>query len=382
MLKKTIRRLGALAMVLAMAVSVFAVSASAVDSGAETPTENQLSATLTKTVQKDANVYLPTVTFYFEASNGRQSGDTVATAPAVKDIFTKATASSNTVAEISFAPSDSDTLTETSVSKTANIGIEESKVPLGVFYYDITEKASNYDGMTDSTETKTFVIMKDVDGNVRYGFVVKNDAGEWVKSGNNVFTNDYRKDDNTPKGPHDLILKKNVTGNAYNATLTYDFWVTITNANGTEEWYNVVRTGNGGSTTEKIVAREKTKITLAKDESVTIKGLSPNDTYIVEEKDYTTAAHKYSDPTATKKIGDSNATSLTLTKTEDTTNGGYTFKSSTERMTAADNTVEVTNEKSFSTPGGVIMTIAPYALMLVVAGAFAVVFLSRRNRAE
>ena len=31
---------------------------------------------------------------------------------------------------------------------------------------------------------------------------------------------------------------------------------------------------------------------------------------------------------------------------------------------------------------GVIMTIAPYALMVVLAGAFAVVFLTRRNRAE
>ena len=41
-----------------------------------------------------------------------------------------------------------------------------------------------------------------------------------------------------------------------------------------------------------------------------------------------------------------------------------------------------TNTKQITTPGGVIMTIAPYALMLVVAGAFAVVFLSRRNRAE
>ena len=41
-----------------------------------------------------------------------------------------------------------------------------------------------------------------------------------------------------------------------------------------------------------------------------------------------------------------------------------------------------TNTKQITTPGGVIMTIAPYALMLVLAGAFAVVFLSRRNRAE
>lgn len=47
-----------------------------------------------------------------------------------------------------------------------------------------------------------------------------------------------------------------------------------------------------------------------------------------------------------------------------------------------DVTVAYTNTKQVTTPGGVIMTIAPYALMVVLAGAFAVVFLTRRNRAE
>ena len=47
-----------------------------------------------------------------------------------------------------------------------------------------------------------------------------------------------------------------------------------------------------------------------------------------------------------------------------------------------DKTQTVTNDKAITTPGGVIMTIAPYALMVVLAGAFAVVFLTRRNRAE
>lgn len=51
-------------------------------------------------------------------------------------------------------------------------------------------------------------------------------------------------------------------------------------------------------------------------------------------------------------------------------------------MGKKDNSVEFTNTKDASTPTGVIMTIAPYALMVVLAGAFAVVFLTRRNRAE
>jgi len=50
--------------------------------------------------------------------------------------------------------------------------------------------------------------------------------------------------------------------------------------------------------------------------------------------------------------------------------------------TADDTVVTVKNEKNNTAPTGVIMTIAPYALMVVLAGAFAVVFLTRRNRAE
>ena len=372
MLKKTIRRLGALAMVLAMAVSVFAVNASAATES------NKPSPTLTKVIEKEENVYLPTTTFEFEAVDGRASDDTVAAAPAVKDVFKKATAESNVVASIDIAPTE-DTLASKAVTKTVDIEINEDKVPVGVFYYTIKEKNGEYDGMKyDTTTEKTFVIMKDNEGNVTYGFVAWNDQTKaWEKSANNTFTNKYMDDGKDHKGPHDLMLKKLVEGKAYDKNLSYKFYVTITNKNAPAvEWYKIVRTNATSTTEEKIVAGVPTEITVAKDETVTIKGLSPQDTYIVEEADYTGAAYKYEVPTATKKVGDNTAINLTLTKKKDT------FASDSVTMGDANNTVTVTNKKDFATPGGVIMTIAPYALMLVVAGAFAVVFLSRRNRAE
>ena len=61
MLKKTIRRLGALAMVLAMAVSVFAVNASAVEE-----TEPVASPAVSKKITKSANTYVPNASFEFE----------------------------------------------------------------------------------------------------------------------------------------------------------------------------------------------------------------------------------------------------------------------------------------------------------------------------
>lgn len=63
-------------------------------------------------------------------------------------------------------------------------------------------------------------------------------------------------------------------------------------------------------------------------------------------------------------------------------NAGDATATLSEFAMDADKSVEVINDKGATTPGGVIMTIAPYALMVVLAGAFAVVFLTRRNRAE
>ena len=63
-------------------------------------------------------------------------------------------------------------------------------------------------------------------------------------------------------------------------------------------------------------------------------------------------------------------------------NTGKPAETLSEFAMDADKSVKVVNDKGAISPTGVIMTIAPYALMLVVAGAFAVVFLTRRNRAE
>lgn len=63
MLKKTIRRLGALAMVLAMAVSVFAVNASAVDG--ETSYFETKNVVIEKTISMDANAKVPNGEFTF-----------------------------------------------------------------------------------------------------------------------------------------------------------------------------------------------------------------------------------------------------------------------------------------------------------------------------
>lgn len=364
MLKKTIRRLGALAMVLATAVSVFAVSASAVDSEQKQPTPD-----ITKNIVKEAGVYLPEATFTFNAVADGKSIDTKYDTPTADEALG---ATNGVLGTIKSEPKDSD-LTATTV-EVGKLTIDVNKNAFagpGTYYYKITETGS-YDGMKYDSAPRTFIVMIGANREVlSYGFI---NSKENHNKNDGVFTNIY-KDDGNHKGPHDLVIEKKVIGNAYDASLTYDFWVTITNKNGTKEWYNVVSSKTTTNST-KIEAGTRTKITVAKDETVTIKGLSPQDTYIVEEADYTGNTYKYENPTATKKVGIDPAANLTLTK------GSDTFASGSVTMGDANNTVTVTNEKNFATPGGVIMTIAPYALMVVLAGAFAVVFLTRRNRAE
>lgn len=112
-------------------------------------------------------------------------------------------------------------------------------------------------------------------------------------------------------------------------------------------------------------AQTATEVTLKHRQTFTIYGLSAGDKVEIVEDKANTEGYTTTYATAGKDqlYGDA----VNYTSKVEVTGSAY---------------VKVINEKDIATPGGVIMTIAPYALMLVVAGAFAVVFLTRRNRAE
>lgn len=366
MLKKTIRRLGALAMVLAMAVSVFAVNASAV--GEQEPTTTPtMTANITKKITKEANVYLPNATFTFTATvaNPGQSSDTNYTNPGADALQL------SNEGVITSAPSEDATILAKAGDVevgTVNITVDttkfskDGKAMPGTYYYDITETGS-YDGMTYVGAARKYVVIIDSKGEVlSQGFVKWNEEKQEYEKDTGDFVNAY----NTKN----LTITKKVEGTAGDKNKEFSFTVTITNANtSAEEWYRVVK---GDSS---IVIKNGTyTFTLKNNESITFTGLSENDSYTVTEADYVTN-DKYNAPTA--KLGGNN-----LDMNKNTVDSKVVYTASVEKMGKTANDVTVTNKKDFATPGGVIMTIAPYALMLVVAGAFAVVFLSRRNRAE
>ena len=360
MLKKTIRRLGALAMVLAMAVSVFAVSASAAET---VPGNAETKFDFTKTVTTDGNTYAPNTSFGYTVTNGDAGSITDTnnkTVPVLKG------QGGVTLTDTVFAPTIAG-MTDVAASYvvTGKIVVAANTfTTTGVYHYVVQEKSTpaydgiTYDGITyDTTQRDLYIYVVRENGQlvVKYA-IMKNGTDKGTG-----FVNDYgQKNDKI----HKVTVTKEVTGLLADKNKEFEFTVSVKGAAGEKYKVGYKVTADAAeqvtyvdSTTttdaEGIVKERKIKI---KDTGcIVIYGLSKTDVYTVNEKDY--SAEGYT--------------------TEKRENSG-----SITEGDKGDVDITVVNDYDTATPGGVIMTIAPYALMLVVAGAFAVVFLSRRNRAE
>ena len=331
MLKKTIRRLGALAMVLAMAVSVFAVSASAADAEAKPTMKKDL-------VVANDGTSINGETFKFEVTYDSMSNETK---------YGEPKAGAVTADDAVYASGENG-------EKTFDLVINEDKFEgPGEYYFKIKEVGGTTAGMTYSTQEKMLVVHIYGDGSAPTYYIIANN-GEAKNDGK--FTNTYQ-------AAKSLKIHKNVTGTMGNKDKTFRAKVTFTAPTGKTVNSTIVY-GEETIAPDKWSADANGNLTV----SVWVDLKDGNDvkndiefvnvpygvTCTVEENDY--SSEGYDAPVYSAN------------------NGGA--------VDAAAMTVTVTNNKNATTPGGVIMTIAPYALMLVVAGAFAVVFLSRRNRAE
>lgn len=363
MLKKTIRRLGALAMVLAMAVSVFAVSASAVDAGVVTNAEKTV--TITKEVLKKEHVLSPTETFTFEVTAGT-------TAPAANGMPATVAGNPNDIEIVGTtveANADKTTVTgETQLKIRKNVYTEP-----GVYSYVIKEKAGTLDGMHYDTTVYSVLVYVDNKYDVTV-LVYKGTALTAENKTTNIkFTNDYAS--NAPDGgTWDLKVSKAIKGKFTTGSETFKFDIKVGTADNKPDGttlagtYNVIvydKDGKqkGQATTITLDSTSATTVELGNGEYVKVYGLTKYNTYTVKEQEHGADGFVTSVVASNATLDNNNV----VTRNSDI---------------AADQTVAYTNQKDATIPGGVIMTIAPYALMLVVAGAFAVVFLSRRNRAE
>ena len=326
-----------------------------------TETSPITSVPVNKTVSAAETTYAPNTTFNFTVSTGVDNPGTWDGKEVKKGIA----GGLAVVQGATFAPNmdaaTSTTYTPTDANK-ASLKTDATKFSVpGIYHYVVSEINGGYEGITyDTTAYDVYVYVsaklddnKNATRDMYVSGVVsaKSADGEIAKSDLD-FNNEYG-------GVHTVTVTKKVQGGFANASDTFEFEVTV-NGSAANEAYKVVYTTNGTPTTKSVVSGGKIDVTLGKDDTVTIYGLSENDSYTITEKDVTNGK---------------TATGYTVTDSCGTTTDGKVegFGGT------ADSSYIITNTKVAPTPTGVAMTVAPYILMVAVAGIFAILFLRRRH---
>lgn len=345
---------------------------------------------LKKTVTTDGNTYAPNTTFGFtlgegdagSVSGGDFGGDNLVVYRGVEGGI-----SLDDPNVFKFGPEEEDMKTvESSYERTGKInintktsnGMELYDKP-GIYHYTIKENQGSYEGIIyDTAEyapTNTDKI-RDIYVYVEYKagsttefevtyVVVAKDGKKQGVNGNIEFVNNYGEGNNNTT--HDLTVTKKVEGNQANKNQGFDFTVNVTGTPG--EYYKIVKTDKDGNPVDikvddkvvtYLVSGTSSRVSLKNDESIQIFGLTANDKYTVSEADYTSDGY-----TTTLKIDEGAVQSV---------------REINEQTLSKDGTkIEVTNTKDVSTPTGIVLSFAPYILLVALAGVFGVSFLRKKR---
>lgn len=334
---------------------------------------------LKKVVETDGNTYAPNETFTFNVSPG-------AAIPSQTITWTNAAGESVTNTDTVYAGLEDglsipngivftpDTTKNTAAAYegttkvTVKTSVFENKP--GVYHYVVSEaipvEAERYEGIKYDNSQKDIFVYVTTTGGVESVICVENGQKKDL-----VFTNDYGKNGNNDNdSTHDITVTKEVKGNQGDLQKEFKFNVNVTPAT-TGEKYKVVKVDDNGETPLKALPLDdgtSLEVSLKNGESVRIYGLSASDEYSIVEQNYGT---------------DEGSTNDGYTTTAASTVGDVTIvdNGSAGKLTVDGSAATVTNTKQITTPTGIILTFAPYILMVAAAGVLAVMFL-RKKREE
>lgn len=342
-----------LAVMLLVAMAI--VPASAENEGVTGDGETGISSIpVSLVINTDGNTYAPKTDFTIEVSTGNAGTYNDGTSQVTVNAGISGGLSGCTVTSdpnTAGGPSASYTLQgNLTVNLTA---FTAANATPGIYHYEVREKAGSYEGITyDSQAYDVYLYLMRTEGNVLYvGYAVcVNRATGTVAKADLTFTNDYGKTNDTT---HDVTVEKVVTGDMANMSDTFTFSVSVNGATG--EVYKVVYTQNSVQKTDFVTSGSTIDLDkIGNGDTIHIYGLSATDTYTVTETD--NQGYTVSDD---KDVSTDGTVSGTVT-----TDGSlYT----------------ITNTKEAATPTGIIMSVAPYALLVVLAAGACVVFLRRRG---
>jgi pilin isopeptide linkage protein len=239
----------------------------------------------------------------------------------------------------------------------------------GVYSYTVKEKNGGYSGITydDTTYYMYVSVINDGSGGVKVDNVVLAKA-DGVKIAD--ITNDFGATNNLT---HDLTITKSVTGNAGELTKEFNFNISIkatgTGASADQEF----KLDDGTEAGQIIKADESPKtVKLTNGNSVHIYGLTADyDVYVSEVE---AGLNGYTTTYTITNNGDGNTSVAQALEDADA--------KATVNALADGAILTIINDRNNVTPTGVAMDIAPYALMVVLAGSAAVTFLRKKDQFE
>lgn len=371
----------ATAMMTAMAMPVYAYEAVTEENTgssitAEKPYQEGASFYITKYLTKDAKTMVPNAKFEFDVTPVTGMQETTRNNVPLKSGIAGAVTADATEGTAVFAPGETlDQNTKVYDKVTFNINLDAFKAPegtqepekygVGVYKYSIKEKdITGLTGITKDTNTLdlyVYIVNDDTTGDLKvaYAELVDPNGGE---NGGEVkmdsFTNQYDSVNN-------LIVYKVLTGDAADMRDEFTFDVTISGEDGEKYYveygtYTVDEDGTGTFTANNQTAiwtsGSQVSVKLHNNEAFKVYALDGNDTYTVTETAQSAAGYKVI-------IDDKESTTRQATGTLDN----------------ADKVIEFENNKTSVSPTGIVMDIAPYALLVVVAAAGCFVFLRKRR---
>ncbi|MDO4459770.1 MAG: FctA domain-containing protein [Clostridia bacterium] len=332
-IKKIISKIAALGMTAAI-VATMGIAALADE--VTTPAYKQ-DGSITKTLAVAENVTVPNISFAYTVAAG-----TAITASEGQNEVYAGSATGLSIATINFATTDDTGLAAETITKTSTISVVEEYTKPGIYNYVVTETPTLVDGV--SAETRTISV--DV-------YVVRGENG-FVVDGILCYENGSKTDFDADLTyvTNTLTIKKVLSGNQADMNSTWQMNLALTNTDADNAPITIVNNG----VSEAVSA----SYTLGHNGTVTIYGLTANDTFNVVETLQNTDGY-----TTTYELDEAESTADAVTA-----------------VGTADHTVVVTNDKSVTTPTGIVLTYGPYVLIALAAVVVGFFFLRKKNTAE
>ena len=355
------------AMVMSMGMTAFAEN---------TPVAGDKNAAqFTKYLVMDENANVPNATFSYSIA----AGDAVDPANGKPGVMSGIESEQIVISDTVFEPTDPTYNEEDGfisldegekyAKETATVDFSEVtfNVP-GIYRYKITENDTSVAGVTKDNNTIYLDVYVVTDGKGALsidGYVLHKTVEVAGSDGNFAGADEKTTGFENNYTTADLQLSKTVTGNQGNRSQYFQFTVDISNAAaGTVYTVNLDNATYSGNPSTLTVGEDGTiqgTFYLHDGESIAVLGMTADtECQITEVLDETEG--------------------YTTTNDKDTVNEDSDGKTTDEFAIGENGTaVTFTNDKNVTTPTGIAMTFAPYALMVVFAGVFAVMFLRKKR---